>query len=107
MNEYWYQKAKRLLREKKISHTKVGKRLGVEKAAVSLRLNGKARSSAEDMIIIADMLDISIDELCADDPTHITNVQDKSFIRKLRSMSEQEASKLEEVLKYLSENSHK
>jgi transcriptional regulator with XRE-family HTH domain len=88
MEEEWYKKAKRLFRERKISQDKIGIRLGVEKASVSQKLNGKRTTTIDEVIIMADMLGMSMDELLSDDPKYTRNKQDLEIISKLRSISD-------------------
>lgn len=103
MEEAWYKKAKRLFRDRKITHDKIGKRLGVEKASISQKLNGKNSSTSDEMIIIAGMLDMSLDELCGDDPNYTTDKKSLNIINKLRTLSEDEQDMFLKMLESLSE----
>ena len=69
--EKWQFKAKRLFREKGISHERVGQKLGgLKKAVMSLKLNAHTACNDQEMIIIANMLDMTLDELVSEDPLY-------------------------------------
>lgn len=75
-----HSKIKRLLRAKKITYDKVGIAIGLEKASVSQRLNGKSKLTLEEMMIISGMLGVSMDELSYDDPRYTLDSEYIEFL---------------------------
>ena len=69
-NEMWYLKAKRLFRIKKISMQKLGDNMGLHKSTICLKLNGKVDCDSGELMKLAEILDITIDQLLAGDPRY-------------------------------------
>tara|TARA_R110000803_G_scaffold10481_1_gene32017 strand:- start:581 stop:937 length:357 start_codon:yes stop_codon:yes gene_type:complete len=69
--EKWQLKAKRKFRQKGITLDQVGEKLGgLKKSAMSLKLNAHCACDDQEMILIANMLDMTLDELVSDDPIY-------------------------------------
>ena len=68
--ELWQEKAKRLFRERKIFHKDIAVELGLKKATISLKLNGKITTEVGEMIKMSNMLDMTVDQLIMDDPAY-------------------------------------
>ena len=69
-NEMWYLKAKRLFRIKKISMQKLGDNMGLHKSTICLKLNGKVDCDSGELMKLAEILDITVDQLLAGDPRY-------------------------------------
>ena len=69
-NEMWYFKAKRLFRLKKISMQKLGDDMGLHKSTICLKLNGKVDCDSGELMKLAEILDITVDQLLAGDPRY-------------------------------------
>ena len=98
MDENWHIKAKKLLRKKHITMDTVGNAWGLKKAAVSLKLNGKAECTIKEVMIIAGMLGLSIDELCADDPNYKKDDKYAEFNRIYRQLDESQKKLLVQMM---------
>ena len=69
-NEMWYLKAKRLFRLKRISMQKLGDNMGLHKSTICLKLNGKVDCDSGEIMKLAGILDITVDQLLAGDPRY-------------------------------------
>lgn len=88
--EKWYDRAKRLMKKRKISMEEMGKHLGLSQGAMSMKLSGKRDSSLDDVNNIAKILDISISELVEGSGEFIITNDEKMYLELFRSMSEVE-----------------
>ena len=88
IEETWQGKAKRLLRHR-IYHDEIAGLLGLKKATISQKLNGKIGTDMSEMIIIAKRLGMTVDQLLVDDPVY-SGEQSRSvqFMREYSDLSE-------------------
>lgn len=89
IKETWQGKAKRLLRQRRIYHDEIAGLLGLKKATISQKLNGKIGTEMSEMIIIAKRLGMTVDQLLVDDPVY-SGEQSKSvrFMQEYADLSE-------------------
>lgn len=88
--EKWYDRAKKLMKKKKISMERMGKHLNLGQSSMSMKLSGKRDSSIDDVKMIADVLGVALSELVEGDNTFIINDTEKRYLEVFRSMSETE-----------------
>ena len=92
--ERWQLKAKRMLREKKVTMDMVGERMHLKRSSISLKLNGKVACTADEILIIASMLDITVDQLLADSPNYLAQtgrqVEAKAFINGYNQLNDEQ-----------------
>jgi len=90
----WQLKAKRMLREKKVTMDMVGDRMHLKRSSISLKLNGKVACTADEILIIASMLDITVDQLLADSPNYLAQtgrqVEAKAFINGYNQLNDEQ-----------------
>lgn len=86
----WYDRAKKLMKEKKISMEQMGKHLDLGQSSMSMKLAGKRDSSLDDVQTIAGVLGVSLSELVEGDNTFIVSDNEKRCLEIYRSMSDAE-----------------
>ena len=76
-NEMWYTKAKKMFRSRKITMQQLGDEMGLHKSTICLKLNGKVDCDSGELMAIASILDITIDQLLANDPRYAEHSKNK------------------------------
>lgn len=96
--EKWYERAKRLMKKKKINMVDMGKHLDLGQSSMSMKLSGKRDSTLDDVKTIADVLGISLSELVEGDNTFIINDEEKRYLEIYRNMTPAEKAVFEKML---------
>ncbi len=94
----WYDRAKKLMKKKKINMVEMGKHLGLGQSSMSMKLSGKRDSTLDDVNTIARVLGVSLAELVEGDNTFIINDEEKRYLEIFRSMSDTEKEVFQKLL---------
>ena len=99
--EFWHQKAKRELK-KVMSQDEAAALLGMKKTTFNHKINGVRPCDDKEMMFIAGLIGVSVDELCIDDPNYSGNRDDVRILQQLKSVSARDkevfASMLEQMI---------
>lgn len=102
--EKWHEKAKRLIKQKKITQEEVGVALGIKKASANHKLNGLRPTTTQEKAIIAGLIGLTLDELLCDDPDYPKATRDVEIMRMLRDIDSSDKESFIKMLKGLSVN---
>lgn len=97
----WFKKVKRILKSRGISMEQLGLALDVKKSGISQKLNGKRGVTVEELMTIANILNMSLDELCKDDPGYPANLHEKDFMEAFQAVSPEKQDIITEMMKSL------
>jgi transcriptional regulator with XRE-family HTH domain len=93
----WYEVAKKLGKERKVTQQRIADELGVTKAAVTHWYNGTNRPRLETIQRIAQLLGTTLTELVSEDPYFLTEEAERNFIdlyRQVPKEKQEEAARL-------------
>ena len=103
-SEKWHEKAKRLIKQNKITQEAVGEALGIKKASANHKINGVRPTSTREMAIIAGLVGLTLDELLCDDPDYPKATRDVEIMRLLRDIDPSDKESFIKMLKGLTVN---
>lgn len=99
--EKWFDRAKRLMKKKKISMEEMGKHLNLGQSSMSMKLSGKRDSSLDDVKNIAKVLGVSIAELVDGTDDFIISNDEKMYLNIYRNMSDLEKEVFHKIMQGL------
>lgn len=88
-SELWFLKAKRLFRKKKMPHDVIAKEFGVTPSAISLKLRGERESTWNDIVLFAELLNVTPLSLVADDPNLPETVMQELILSEVKELSDE------------------
>lgn len=98
-NGKWYERVKRILKDRKINMEEFGSRLGWSQSTISMKLSGNRASTIDDVLMIANKLNVSVSDLVGDDDDlFVVNDDEKAYLEFYRGLSETEKSLLRRML---------
>lgn len=86
----WYDRAKLLMKEKKITVSQIGELLGHTQGATSLKLGGKRACTVQEIMLIAERLGVSVSYLCQGDSTAVSSDAELRVIHLMRELTDDE-----------------
>lgn len=86
----WHQKAKALLKAKRVKYADVAEALCVGESAVGHYLNGRREPSIEQVRTIARLAGVSMSELVGEDAYFLVNKSERDLIDDFRGLSQAE-----------------
>ncbi|WP_417511337.1 helix-turn-helix domain-containing protein [Methylophaga sp.] len=88
----WHKKTKKLLKQKKITMSELGEKLGFAQSSISMKLIGKRETSLDEAINIAAILEVSLSELINEDEKLLTDDDEQTIIETYRNLTAPEKS---------------
>lgn len=86
----WYERAKVLMKKKGVTVSQLAKTLDHTQGSMSLKLTGKRASTVDEIMEIAEILDVSVSYLCQGDSTAISSDAELRVINLMRDMTDKE-----------------